>query len=135
MPRKPAVRKAKKQTIYMPGQLAERIERFKDRINISQECVTALEIAVSRIEAEEGVQYGKSKVFEYAQDPLTISEVKRTGKISLPTPLQAELENSSPSWREGVMNGWQAGTATIWGMLSASERPPLPFVEYIPKGD
>lgn len=126
--------KGRKQTVYVPKLLAERLEKVKDKINISQVCVAALDEAVSRIEREEAEALFRSKAVEYARDPAAIAELRRTGQIKMPSTLETMMRSYHPAQREGAYSGWTAGTADVFQVLRASEQPILPFEYNPPKG-
>ena len=128
--------KAEKIVVTIPAQLARRLRPLGNRLNRSAICAVALEEAVTRIEREMREEEGRADVLARAGDPLTIAEVRQTGKISLSPSAASKIATYPPAQREAYLAGHNAGTATIWNVLNASERPVLPMVYTPPsKGD
>ena len=124
--------KGRKQTAYLSAELAERLEKVKDRLNISEICSRALDAAISEIEREMGEEEGRTYAMTVTSDPVAIAEVRKTeGRLRLRPDEEARLRQYPPAQREGYLAGRNAGTASIWNVLSASERPMLPL-EYNP---
>ena len=123
--------------VYIPEDLDRRMEPFKNELNKSRICAEALEREVERLEREKRRREFEARALTYAAtEPIALSELQRTGKLTMPPQLMTTVAGYSPAEREGALEGWQGGTISVWQVLKASERPVLPM-EYTPpsKGD
>lgn len=97
----------KRTTIYLPRPLAERLQRFKGEVNVSEVAARALEVEVAALEeAEQSEAFNRSVVAavrHFKDMPLLV----QSQNFAIPPDIEAELATEPAHIQEGFKAGWQ----------------------------
>lgn len=97
----------KRTTIYLPRQLAERLQRFKGEVNMSEVAARALEVEVAALEeAEKHEAFNRgvvAAVRHFKDMPLLV----QSQNFAIPPDIEAELATEPAHIQEGFKAGWQ----------------------------
>lgn len=97
----------KRTTIYLPRPLAERLQRFKGEVNVSEVAARALEVEVAALEeAEQSEAFNRgvvAAVRHFKDMPLLV----QSQNFAIPPDIEAELATEPAHIQEGFKAGWQ----------------------------
>ena len=104
----------KRTTIYLPRPLAERLQRFKGEVNVSEVAARALEVEVAALEEAEqseafnrgvvaAVRHFVAAVRHFKDMPLLV----QSQNFAIPPDIEAELATEPAHIQEGFKAGWQ----------------------------
>lgn len=111
--------------ITVPQSLLDRLERFRDQINISEICAVALDAYVRDLEnAEQAAEWHQRAEETVEADPKTAAYYLERGQdLPLPMPLAQELIRLQPHEQAEALRQWRGGTVSAWERLVGESLP------------
>lgn len=115
---------AKRISVYVGDELADRLDILTGKVNVSKICVDALlEVVEAHEKAAEAGQVvqGQMAVVRYAQQSplIALNELQETDTIKIPADIEQTLKTMRTFEARGFRNGWAIGIETIKNLMAA----------------
>lgn len=127
----PRGKKSKRITITVPPDIWERLEIFRDEVNVSEVCSTALDAYLQGLEVRKIESYRELGANYITQYPERGEPLERGEEVPLPAAYVERMLDMQKHEQAAALRAWRAGTVDAWQRIAHT---PLPF-EYKPPKD
>lgn len=113
-------------SISLPISLVERLDNYRDKVNVSAVCAAALDSTLRALEVEaiEKPWSQRAELVVEANPEAAAPYIEAGEDLPLPVPLAQELLRLQPHEQDAALRAWRGGTVSAWERLT---HKPLPF--------